>query len=172
MLVSEQPKTLHQIARAMGKSSAAIYRPVHRMVDAGILIPTDRPPTRGTQFRLDPVVLGQLGADVDYAGGPGLLISGQKVLLVSAPTVTALYEVMARPKMAATISWCTTLDGGKRRLLALDREATQFQLDRLVKAFEANGVSAEPVQIGELMTGEHARGAAEEIVRDGPLVHN
>jgi hypothetical protein len=170
MLLSEEPRTLHEIARAMGKSSASIYRPIHRMVEAGMLIPSDTPPTRGTVFRLDAVVREQLDADVNEPGGPGVLSCGQRVLFVGASQLSALYEVLARPKMAAMISWSVPLDGGSRRLLALNRETTQLQLDRLAVALEKNAVSVELAQIGELTTGEQVRGAAEEIVGDRTLV--
>jgi hypothetical protein len=168
MLLSEEPKTLRQTARAMGKSTGAIYRVAHRMLDDGLLEADSDPPVRGTMFKASALLTEQLEGDAKDPGSPGSVTAGQRILLTSGSSLTDLYEVLARPKMAAVVSWCTSLGSSTRWLLALDHGVTQVQHDRLVVVLEQNGLRVETGQVAELITGSQIRGAAEELV-DSPL---
>ena len=162
-LVSERGRTLYEIARAMGVPAGSIYRLIHRMVDDGVLEPDADPPTRGTLFRLNAAYLEALDDAVPEDGKTGLLSPGQRILITRARTRTKLHDVLSHPSVASCVAWVAELDGSGRLLIAMARDASFVQTDRLVAALEDARIVVSLGRVGDVLGGDEMRRAAPDI---------
>lgn len=133
-------RTLYQTARALGRRSGDIQKSLRQMHAEGVLMSEDEKPEPGTRYRLADGLEGPLAEALRADQIPGLLEAEQDLLILSAPSRTALNAVFARGDLAAVTSWAARLGDGTTMLLAVAPRATEADYGRLLTVLEADGI--------------------------------
>jgi hypothetical protein len=163
LVVSERPRTLYEIAKALGRPSGSIAQLVRRMHADGLLLADNEPPVRGTSYTLNPAFMAALEAAVTSNRPPGMLERGQSIVLIDGDDVEALHRILARPALAGCVVWATRGDATGRMLLALDG-ASSSDPDELLLAFKAAGFRCRDWTVGEIIAGHDLRRRAAGLV--------
>jgi hypothetical protein len=163
--LSTRRRTLYETAIAVGRKSGDIQRTLRKMHEDGWVVADAGELVQGTQYWLNPDRRDEFESALETAQLPGLLAEGQRILEVTAANLGAFYAVLERAELSAPIAWLIELDGGDRRLLALDGNITKLQAERLQAGLQAAGIDCRPGRVGARIDGrtlrEHAAGVLE-----------
>jgi hypothetical protein len=164
LVFSEKPRTIYEAAKALGRPTGSIYRLVQRMADANLLLADSDPPVRGTMYRLNPEARAALDEAAAGAHATGLLMQGQKLLVVrGGPGRLALQQLLLRPTVAGALAWAATVDGGGM-LLALAPDAASLQRDKLAVALEQADFKYREIDVGEIFAAGDVRARAQALL--------
>ncbi len=149
-------RTLYETARALGRRSGDIQKTLRQMLAEGVLEAEHDEPEPGTRFCLAEAYEPELAEALAAGQIPGLVQENQDLLLLSAPSRTALNEVFAEGDLAAPVSWSARL-GGTAMLIAVASKATEVDYSRLLSMLEANHIGVSSYRTGDVSDGQALR---------------
>jgi hypothetical protein len=168
--VSERPRTLYELSKALGKPPGSIAGLVRRMVDERLLDAEPDPPVQGTEYRLNAAAESALEEALGADRTPGRLRGGELLLLVEGDADGRLvYDVLSRRGLSASVGWAAMTERGGW-LLALAPDGSPVQTERLRVALRRAGLSYAEWRVGHLMAPDEMRRVAAGLVDLGDEV--
>ncbi len=164
VVLSDDWRTAHEAAEAMGRPTGSIFGVLRRMhADALLKADTDpEPPTRGTQYRLSDVGQEALRQALAEEGQVGQLTEGRRVLFIELrKNLASAAKVLGDRMNAGLIDWGAELPTGW--LLTLVEGADPHRVRLLRTALEQAGCRCRDIHIDALVTGSLLRKRAERL---------
>lgn len=163
LVYSGRRRTLYEGAKALGKPSGSIQRAVRRMHEDGALEASDREPTQGTLYWLNPDADEALEKALVDSAPTGMLTNGQRYMEVRLAERRELHKVLSRQEFGGLVHWAAELDSDERWLVAIAPWATRLQADRMRAAMTAAGAECALRRVGDLYGREEWRRAGTAI---------
>lgn len=169
LAVSDTPRTQYEIGKTLGRSSGSISRPLHSMLSDGLLLADPDPPVRGTLYRLNPEARDALEEAAAGALQPGVLVRDQRLLFVQGgeDRMQAM-ALLAKPSLSGAVAWAARTDASTGLLLAMNPDADDLQVDKLIVALKARGFELREGVTGQITSASELRahGKALDAVLD------
>jgi hypothetical protein len=167
--VSEEKRTLYEIAKALGLRSGDIQSMVHRMRADEILVADSEELVQGCQFWLAEGYAEQLDGPLETKTPPGLIFGGQLLVEVDVSARDRFYAIVLRRDLTAEVAWTTELDTN-RVLIGMTADASSLDVDRLRAALNTAGttrgaIAGEPLAIDTARRHAVAVGDAVEVAQ-------
>jgi hypothetical protein len=147
----DQPRTITECAHVLGVHSGVIYRQLHEMVAAQVLL-AEGPEGRGARFRLDPEHIETLEDELAASQPPGQLRRDLPVLFAEARSSLAVAQALIAQDIAAPVIWVAQLDDD-RLILGINANVSTVLRARVRAALEAAGVRCSVGRVSEVFDG-------------------
>jgi hypothetical protein len=131
LALAERERTLYETAKALGRRSGDIQRPLRQMLDEGLLRSDSPEPTQGTLYHLSEEAFELLAAEINENVVAGLLAERQRLLVINTTDPRPFYELLGRKDLSGIIIWASDLGAGGEWLLALNPKADIVAAGRL-----------------------------------------
>jgi DNA-binding MarR family transcriptional regulator len=148
-ILREQPRTLSEIALALGRPATSIAKLVQRMHRVGLLVATPDPPTRGSVYALTPEADRALGqalkqplARTEPATIGRVQPDGHLLLIDGTDEVFALNRILADPELTASVAWAAETDTRGGLLLAMAPGTTVQEVHALYGVLRDAGIQS------------------------------
>jgi hypothetical protein len=160
---SDGERTLYEAAKALGRSSGSIQGLVRRMVADGLLAADSDPPTRGTLYEIHPDARDALLEAAEGLQAPGSLAEHQRLLSVWGGSRLEAVRILASTTLSGAVGWVARTNSADELLVAMNPEASDLQIDKLVAAFEAAGFKYREGLVASIMSARDLRRHNETI---------
>src|SRR4051812_38311076 len=94
LALAERERTLYETAKALGRRSGDIQRPLRQMLDEGLLRSDSPEPTQGTLYHLSEEAFELLAAEINENVVAGLLAERQRLLVINTTDPRPFYELL------------------------------------------------------------------------------
>jgi hypothetical protein len=142
---SDRKRGLHEVASALGREPGSLTSTLDKILEHGDLHSDVEPGSRrgaGTLFWADQAQLERAEMAAARAHDPGLVRTGQPLLILRCPSAASAVAVLRSSLVGATVTWAARMAGeGPTWLLALDPEAGPLVIDQIDAAAEQVGGS-------------------------------
>lgn len=152
--------TQQEIAVALGRNAADIQKTLRQMVADDIVEPLGGEQTRGTRYRLHAGFEASLEQELEAEQAPGVVLAGQRVMLVKATSVLKLNAVVGDLASMAAVAWAAPGASSRELMLVLRSDATTGQVGDLEMALERIGAEYPVHHVTGAISGKAMRGLA------------
>lgn len=158
---SDRKRGLHEIASALAREPGSLTSTLDKMLEHGDLCSDVEPGSSrgpGTLFWADEAQLERAETAAAQAHDPGLLRTGQPLLLLRCPSAVSAVAVVRSSLVGAAVIWAARMAGeGSTWLLALDPGAGFLVIDQIDAAAEQVGGSVSGLTPASIMDGTGLR---------------
>jgi DNA-binding PadR family transcriptional regulator len=164
VVLTDRERTAHEIAKALGKPTGAIFGVVRRMHSDGILDADSDPdpPTRGTQYSLSESGAAALGDALAEEKSAGQISEGQRLIMVERRKgLKRPNEVVGGSDARGLIEWGLEFPDGW--LLVLVEGADPYRIRKLQREFEDAGCRCHDATVDAVLSAALLRRRARDI---------
>lgn len=160
-----QPKTISAIARELGRTEGGLRATVLAMASEDVLEPVKGRRAGSTAYLLRTEWHEALDEATSRHGIPGLMIEGQRLLLIERRAAGTVAAALADSPLRENLAWGAQLAGDEPLdglLLAFDEREDRDEFDEFLDAVEELGVRRIRTQVAKM---RHAREIREYLTR-------
>jgi|GEM_PF-3322724 len=157
LVFSEGERSLYEAAKALGRSSGSIQGLVRRMVADGQLTADSDPPTRGTLYKIHPDAREALAEAAEGLRSPGSLVKHQRLLTVWGGSRLAAMRILDSTAVSGAVGWVARTNSADELLIAMNPDANDLRVDKLVAAFETAGFDYREGLVASIMSARELR---------------
>ncbi len=144
---SRKPGSTYDVARRLGYEEGSISQTVRTLAKYGVLIGERPRGSKGTQYRLNSEWSAALKG-AERRATTGLLMLDSDLVVVDAPALGLLWDLLERPSVRADVAWITELRDSTRGALISVEPDNPAATRGLVEALRQGNAHAERLTIG------------------------